>query len=456
MFPTEFEAVESLRVVDPTRRRDRRTDVEATTFVAAGERQVAEATRLRSILEGQVTAPQGFDGLERAAVGVGVAHHPTLDPQPGAGAPTLREIALPRAIGGERTGAVVGDQPPIDLSTVQIQLVVALIDLRGIHAGHPVGGAGGTQPQILRNGAMTAQKTRREVVPGICAPITVEGVDDVRIGDRRHAAHYECVLPLQRERQPARELSVAPWLIGAGDARIIEGKGVETVVLFDPQRRHIGCPSRGGRERGAQPQGPLIESVGIVATERLVASRTVAAMTLHDRTPGAFFPSPATGEPATRDETEGDRRGFTHRRFKTQQRLGTWRGGGEVDESGERVGAESGPLRSTQHLHLAEVEQRGRHPDPGEIHTVNQEPDRRVGGALPLIGLADAPQLEVTRTRGPRGPIEVRHQSEHILQVLYARATQRRRVEHRGADRGLDERCRTQPRRDHDLLERVG
>nr|WP_241674121.1 hypothetical protein [Microcystis aeruginosa] len=58
-------------------------------------------------------------------------------------------------------------------------------------------------------------------------------------------------------------------------------------------------------------------------------------------------------------------------------------------------------LRSAQHFDLRDVEQRGRHADTGEIDAVDQEPDRRIGRALPLVVLTDAAQLEVSRRDVP-------------------------------------------------------
>ena len=47
-----------------------------------------------------------------------------------------------------------------------------------------------------------------------------------------------------------------------------------------------------------------------------------------------------------------------------------------------------------------------------------RKPTDGFGRSLVLLEFADAAQLEVARPRGVAGPVEVRHQREHVLEML--------------------------------------
>ena len=86
---------------------------------------------------------------------------------------------------------------------------------------------------------------------------------------------------------------------------------------------------------------------------------------------------------------------------------------------GQRIGAVGGALRPAQHLDLPRVEQRRRHADAGEIDIVDQKAHRRIGRPLILLHLADAAQLEKSRPRRARRPVQIRDQAENVLEMLH-------------------------------------
>ena len=117
-----------------------------------------------------------------------------------------------------------------------------------------------------------AQETRSEVVVGVGAPIAVEGVDDVGIGDRTGADEAERACALHGQRKSARCLGVAARLVGARGTGVVDREGVEAVVLLGPERGEVGAPCAVLRAGQSQPQQALVEAVGVVTAERDVAA----------------------------------------------------------------------------------------------------------------------------------------------------------------------------------------
>jgi hypothetical protein len=124
------------------------------------------------------------------------------------------------------------------------------------------------------------------------------------------------------------------------------------------------------------------------------------------------------------------------------------------DQSRERIRAVRRALRTTQDFDALHVRQGRRHADTGEVDAVDEEAHRRVRRALPLRKIADAAQLEIAWPRGSGGPVEVRHEAEHVLEMVHARDFECLRSEHRRARRQIPQFAIAQFRGDHDLFER--
>ncbi len=126
------------------------------------------------------------------------------------------------------------------------------------------------------------------------------------------------------------------------------------------------------------------------------------------------------------------------------------------DQTAERISAVAGALRTAQHFNVIHIKQRSNRADATEIYVIDQKADRGIRRALVLIQLADAANLEVTRAIGIARPIEVRHQTDHVLEMLLASGVQGCRVQHRDAGGNLLDGLITQQRRgDDDLWQNV-
>ncbi len=115
-----------------------------------------------------------------------------------------------------------------------------------------------------------------------------------------------------------------------------------------------------------------------------------------------------------------------------------------VNEARKPVRSVARSLRTAQHLDLLDVEKCRHHADSAEIDVVDNESDRGVRRSLVLLALTDTANLKIARTRGLTGPIQVRHEQHHILEMLHTRVCQRIGIEHGNAGREL-RRCPLAP-----------
>jgi hypothetical protein len=110
-------------------------------------------------------------------------------------------------------------------------------------------------------------------------------------------------------------------------------------------------------------------------------------------------------------------------------------------------------LRPAQHFDALDVEQRCGHADAAEVDVVDQEADRRIGGTLPLLALAHAANLKKARPRSCAGPMQIRNDAEHVLEMLAGDELQRALVQQCHARWRLEQRLLTQRRSDDDFFE---
>jgi hypothetical protein len=237
---------------------------------------------------------------------------------------------------------------------------------------------------------------------------------------------------------PGRVLHVLARLIGLGRARIVDRPGVVAVVDRDVQHRQIDPQVLVRLVAPAAAHRRLVAVVGVVSMQVGVGVEAVADVALR---------GDAKRRVERRDRS-GDHRAIGARpvvartEFDPSAELIGGRFALDDDQSGERVRPVDRRLRAAQHLDPRDVEQRRGGTESAERDVVEDEPDGGIRCALVLLQLADAANLEVTRPRRVAGPVEVRHQRQHVLEMLFAGRAQGVRAEHGRAAGELDVRHR--------------
>ena len=194
----------------------------------------------------------------------------------------------------------------------------------------------------------------------------------------------------------------------------------------------------------------LVVAVGIGALQVDVAAEAIAPVALRRQAPaGAAVGAPVAGHDAQRRGAVVPGCGLAAE-FEGAAGITA----AHADEPGECVGSIDRAARAAQYLDVIQIEQRRGHADTGKIDIVDQEADRWIRSSLVLFGLANAAQLEIAWPRGPRGPAQPGHQSEHVFEMLHACRLQRAAIKHRRALRQLLQRRAAQAGADHHLLER--
>ncbi len=289
-----------------------------------------------------------------------------------------------------------------------VALQAVFLELERVESAHPAE-AGVARGRIAQESQVLAQRAAppfearvvvvgRELAPvRIVAPVTVEAVVDVGLGDcaRGHEPSRADIAAYD-QRAAGGSLRIPTWPVGVRRERIV---GRENVVAVVEIRVHGGCidtPRLGQIESDLAADRGLAALVGVVAVEERVVAEAVRIEALRDETPGGFTAA-RTERPAGL-RTCAPKPVLACHRLCRERRRGLRIARVELDQAGERIRAVARALRPAQNLDLLDIEQRRRHADAAEIDVVDQESDRRVGRALVLLELADPAQLEVART----------------------------------------------------------